>query len=510
VTIWYDVYRSSGEIVPQLKDEATPKPYEYRPLDTTTNEIRLLKLFPPRYDGDSMIRGELHHTDLKEDTFTCISYAWDGPYLTNFPPPSLCYLRLSSDSQVPLQRNLAALLLTLLLTWPASEPPTSLTLWIDAVCINQEDVVERSREVTRMQDIYSAAEAVLAWLGPEEHDSNSAISLAHSVWEIRDSTVPEGDLDEAWNGIRRVLFTKDHIPHWRAADSLFKRRLWTRLWICQEITLAKDLTFLCGTMFLSRKSALLFAYEMMTHYIPLSLYMDSHGSDIPRSNVEIAFSMLRGLLIQLPDLLAVIASTLKLSCTDEKDHVYGVLGMATDSKKVVPNPDYSQSFSDICRNLAEAVTKARGNLDYLSLLDPSPDHLGPAPWVFNTKTFTKVKSYLNEGLMRPSKQSVCHAARNTNPIVTFDSDKQSIILEGYIVDIIDGLCVSPLKPGDETAIRHRFQSNHSNNQYVSTSPDMDTFNAMWMTLCNTASVPEEDFDPPFEAYGEALEPFVLR
>jgi hypothetical protein len=482
------------------EDVAMPKPYEYYPLDASSNEIRLLKLFPPRYKGDSVIRGELFHTKLEEDTFYGVSYAWDDPALTNYPPVSMCCLHLSSGTQLHLQRNLTALLLVL----RESEGLRSLPIWVDAICINQKDVVERSREVTRMSEIYPAAKGVLAWLGPEEYDSNLTIFLAASILEIY-CLIP----DEAWNEIRRDLITKDYVLHWRAADFLFKRRLWARTWICQEITLAKKLTFLCGTMSLSRESAIMLAHTMWTNSIPLSRFMGSHGFEISVSNVAVAAAMLEGLLFEQPDLLAVIAFTRTLSCTDEKDHVYGVLGMAIDSKTIIPKPDYSLSFSDIRRNLAEAVTKARGSLDYLSLLDPRPDHLGPPPWVFSTKITTEGKIYMNRGLREPIKHSVCHAARNTSPIVTFDSDKQSITLEGYIVDGIDGLCVSSFRPGDETAIQLHFQSNNSKNQYFSTSPDMDTFNVLWMTLCITAPVPDEDFDPQFEAYGEAFGAFWL-
>jgi hypothetical protein len=40
-------------------------------------------------------------------------------------------------------------------------------LWVDALCINQEDVEERNLQVLRMSSIYRQAQAVLAWLGPE-------------------------------------------------------------------------------------------------------------------------------------------------------------------------------------------------------------------------------------------------------------------------------------------------------------------------------------------------------
>ncbi|KAF2213754.1 hypothetical protein CERZMDRAFT_12653, partial [Cercospora zeae-maydis SCOH1-5] len=47
-----------------------------------------------------------------------------------------------------------------------SEP---LTLWIDAICINQNNEKEKCEQVARMRDIYSRAEEVIAWLGSSQH-----------------------------------------------------------------------------------------------------------------------------------------------------------------------------------------------------------------------------------------------------------------------------------------------------------------------------------------------------
>ena len=47
-------------------------------------------------------------------------------------------------------------------------------LWVDALCINQSDPVERGNEVRRMREIYSTAWCVIAWFGAEEESFASA------------------------------------------------------------------------------------------------------------------------------------------------------------------------------------------------------------------------------------------------------------------------------------------------------------------------------------------------
>ncbi len=49
-------------------------------------------------------------------------------------------------------------------------------MWVDALCINQDDVIERGRQVQRMADIYRQASRVVVWLGPEGNNSDLAIS----------------------------------------------------------------------------------------------------------------------------------------------------------------------------------------------------------------------------------------------------------------------------------------------------------------------------------------------
>jgi hypothetical protein len=60
-------------------------------------------------------------------------------------------------------------------------------LWIDAVCINQEDKPEISHQIARMSHIYEKAEQVLAWLGKDEDNSQTAMKFMKR-FEDRSST----------------------------------------------------------------------------------------------------------------------------------------------------------------------------------------------------------------------------------------------------------------------------------------------------------------------------------
>jgi Heterokaryon incompatibility protein (HET) len=76
-------------------------------------------------------------------------------------------------------------------------------LWIDAICINQRNLPERSSQVRRMADIYSLSKRVVVWLGPEAEDSSLALELLGSLatkveinWETLNIRPARGDLSE--------------------------------------------------------------------------------------------------------------------------------------------------------------------------------------------------------------------------------------------------------------------------------------------------------------------------
>ncbi len=51
----------------------------------------------------------------------------------------------------------------------------SRTLWVDAICIDQDNTAEKAKQIKRMGMLYAAASRVIAWLGAEENDSKIAI-----------------------------------------------------------------------------------------------------------------------------------------------------------------------------------------------------------------------------------------------------------------------------------------------------------------------------------------------
>ncbi|KAK1760092.1 heterokaryon incompatibility protein-domain-containing protein [Echria macrotheca] len=100
-------------------------------------------------------------SDRPSHLYEALSYAWGSPETTH----SL----FIDDRVLPITANLHAALMHL------RDPHLDRVLWADAVCVNQKDLAERSRQVQFMPVVYSCASRVIVWLGEDKDDSKRAM-----------------------------------------------------------------------------------------------------------------------------------------------------------------------------------------------------------------------------------------------------------------------------------------------------------------------------------------------
>lgn len=102
-----------------------------------------------------------------EPLYTALSYVWG----TDKPSTAV----LINGKLVLVRKNLAAALRHL------RQIDCSLNIWIDAICINQDDKEEKSHQVEMMAKIYKSCVEVLAWLGPADDESDIAMEKFESI-----------------------------------------------------------------------------------------------------------------------------------------------------------------------------------------------------------------------------------------------------------------------------------------------------------------------------------------
>ncbi|RDW64575.1 hypothetical protein BP6252_10226 [Coleophoma cylindrospora] len=193
-------------------DFTTERPiYQYTPLILAHSQFRLIRL--QHGVNPSPIKCYMQHSDLSVKTlhYSALSYEWGQP--TDSDPYILvdkCLMRVRS--------NLLHALMHI------RHPQFGLLVWIDALCINQADNEERSQQVQMMGDIFKGAGTVFVWLGLSDTHSDVAMDA------IEDGNFEDGNFEEHHDDILKLC----------------TRPFWYRVWVIQEINLAKNLIFLCG------------------------------------------------------------------------------------------------------------------------------------------------------------------------------------------------------------------------------------------------------------------------
>lgn len=182
--------------------------YEPLPLD---DWIRLLRILP----GRGPLHGELIPARTTGEThYEALSYTWGNPEKTE-----ALYV---NGSLLPLTANCASAIRNL------RHPREPRVVWIDAVCINQNDQDEKGHEVNMMGEIYSRAARTVVYLGP----GDGTVRFLRGAQK----------LDYGSIAIRH-----DHVDAFEDARQRLLRRDWfNRKWIVQEVLLSQELVVQCG------------------------------------------------------------------------------------------------------------------------------------------------------------------------------------------------------------------------------------------------------------------------
>jgi len=214
---------------------------------TTTGYIKLLKLQQDRQDKS--IACTLETVRLRDNPhYLALSYIWGplkavalgtGPSLGHEESPWI----LCNEAVVKITRNLHDFLQR-----ACSEPELcSQRFWIDSVCINQLDAQERCAQVSSMASIYRSADCVVAWLGEEEADTETAFALitklANLSQDLLAKVIPKNFQSPDFKEILGPL--ADDIV-WEALRQFWRRSYFTRAWIIQELVLARKSIVRCG------------------------------------------------------------------------------------------------------------------------------------------------------------------------------------------------------------------------------------------------------------------------
>ena len=373
ITVRYYCYVFELE-VPHSAIDAMAE-YEYTPLDKKAGEIRLMTLLPGPFNAPVCITLEtkvLSHANIPK--FQALSYAWGSDVeCLNIHVVAGRGVQGVRSAALSVTRNLFEGLKHL------RQTRRSTVLWIDQICVDQKNLEERGEQVLRMPDIYSLAQGVIVWLGPEEDNSNVAMEILNDVGQ--DLAVDWG-LQEYEVNPYSSLYSRglDLSPQqWLSIMSLLSRSWFDRLWVVQEVCLARKwVRMVCG-----------FKVIPFVTFGKAIVYLDPHDKGINAREMETIAGIRR--LFQTKGMGAVrldfvLRATRHRECRDKKDRVYAVLSLLPEREKLGILPDYTISTPDVFENVILQQLKSFKTLGMLSDCSIKYRSMGIPSWVSDWST----------------------------------------------------------------------------------------------------------------------------
>ncbi|KAK8085434.1 hypothetical protein PG997_006705 [Apiospora hydei] len=207
------------------------------PEDPATSDVRFLELLPG--DFDEAMHCSLRTCSLKNHPkYEALSYVWGDARVTKPVYVNGHLVQVTSN------------LTTALRYLRHHQRPR--TLWVDAICINQADILEKGQQVPLMGLIYSQCSQTVAWLGLPTPEMMPVISLMSPYLSVRYWREKALKLyrdvmayTSSNNTMRRNIYYR---KLGLATILVSKFPYWTRIWTYQEFWLPKKTVFVCGTL----------------------------------------------------------------------------------------------------------------------------------------------------------------------------------------------------------------------------------------------------------------------
>ncbi|KAH7364804.1 heterokaryon incompatibility protein-domain-containing protein [Rhexocercosporidium sp. MPI-PUGE-AT-0058] len=410
--------------------------YEHEPLPTTTS-IRILELFPG--EGTEIIKCSLSVSERETaPPFEAISYAWGSGTNTRVISCENRKLKVTTNLRDAL--------------WKIRDPVKSRLLWADAVCINQNDINERGYQVWQMSEIYASATRVLVWLDLPNPKSGDFEYLFDddSIGGAAESEVSSGGRRGA---LRSFVERLDSIQtHHEERDpeiqliantlgQLFDSPWFTRLWVIQEVGMAKSVQALVG----STKLDFVDLIRIILKLERRTLLMDQLGlltagianvfTTFPARSKELA-----GEVDAEYDFLELLEVTRAHKASDSRDYVYALLGhpSAKIGDKPVAVPDYKKSPDDLFFQVSLKILEQTKDLRLLSAIHGRDGSILSHDRTSWTPSWSRDAGVLSMGLYRDRYYDVLYNASAGMPCIAEVTMPGKVLqVRGFVLDEIE-------------------------------------------------------------------------
>ncbi|KAE9364240.1 HET-domain-containing protein [Stipitochalara longipes BDJ] len=432
----------------RIKKSKSAATYDYAPLQHA-DSIRLLTLHPGEFA--SPIQVSLNEVRSQDDhMYQALSYTWateDGDCKRS--RQIKCH-----DMRIWVTRNCELALRYL------RKEDSDRVLWVDAICINQKDDKERGHQVRLMRNVYSKAVEVLVWLGESSKDVgildpvhylHGKTRSAENKPDVNRVLTPVSDifldhLHRMAAEIRRIQnagqnptssplyqdlvsqiyegsFQRTNTDLFRGFKNVVRRRWWSRVWVVQEVAIAKSATLICSERSINYTEFFDWCVLLGKDHSPKAFRARnklfrvlSHFGAVSQAQHERS------------TILEVLLWARRLTASDPRDAIFGFLGLSDKFKSSLPLPNYSDSTTQVFTNVAKALLKQTKSLSFLEHATSTTHVFGHPSWVPYWSNPPVIWNWLGDGSLKPS--------RNSEAIFAISSDDQELLVKGRKFDSV--------------------------------------------------------------------------
>lgn len=349
------------------------------------DEFRLLVVFPGAFEdtlsGD-VITAKV--SDATRPAYEALSYTWADE--TGDVQKTSEFLCDDDHSIIRITGNCAAAIRRLRL------PDRKRSLWIDAICINQSNELERTFQVSMMSRIYLQALRVVVYTGEGTYQTDKLFDWLNAL-KTRDLDILlKWDLDclagealisfEKYWGVAKERFSElfsnpaenefefSQEEFMELAEKYSSRRWFKRVWVLQVSLLdVRNTTVMCGT----KTTTAIRALHALSR-----MYKGESGAEI-----RIFVLMRKNVKVNRSHLLDVLIETRNREAGDPRDKIFGVLSISNYlDKGLFPElkAEYGMTAPEVYEHYSEKFIKHHGLGFFLSLIKSVPKLRGLPSW----------------------------------------------------------------------------------------------------------------------------------
>ncbi|KAF2138221.1 uncharacterized protein K452DRAFT_353118 [Aplosporella prunicola CBS 121167] len=410
-----NVYRRDLWRITSKKQIAQPRGF-YRPI-CNAQEIRVLEIYPGHFWDD--LRGSLHHCSVEFD------YTW------GVANPGTDTLIDCDGFKLPITRSLEMALRHF------RHKEHSINLWVDQICINQNDAREKEEQISLMSKIYSHAINTAIWLGEGTDRSEEVFKLL----ELIDTMFQFEDRSPNPEEFERLFLPHPDDPIWKHLWEMLNRKWFSRLWIIQETILSNFLWVICGNTIAYWKDFAGTCDKLVLTGFSTWL-QNKHGNTVYDSetggcrSIQVLSSeryCFHGQTDKL-SLFSTLANTRNAQCFDPRDKVYGLFGIC-DSNGIKVSYDEDSSVADLYYEVAldclrtdtARLPRLLSCVDHISKLQDLPSWV--PDWSLSRQTSSLGFSTSSDGVYAASGRWWC-------PSFSIHPNRKELLVQGKIFDVV--------------------------------------------------------------------------